>query len=128
MSDHSPGLAQPVGSAAADGFVYTGLAEAVERATTSRFLLVRAAARLALAADAHVLPLVRPLRPVRRQASGYASTRSERGQARSAASDDRSFEPDGTANHTADGRPPARVRQSPRSDREPSAKADRPRR
>jgi hypothetical protein len=62
MSDRSLDLAQPLGVAEADGFVHTGLAEAVERGTTSRFLVVRAAARLALAVDAHVSPLVRLLR------------------------------------------------------------------
>jgi hypothetical protein len=51
-----------VGTPETVGLVHTGLAEVVERATASPFFLVRVAARLSLAAEALLLPLVRLLR------------------------------------------------------------------
>jgi hypothetical protein len=50
-----------VGTIETDSISHAGLAEAVERATVSPFFVVRMAARLALAADALALPLVRVL-------------------------------------------------------------------
>lgn len=70
MSDQSGDCDQSLGTADADDLVHTGRAEAVERATASRFLLVRAGAHLALSVDARALPLVRLLRgPARRFAA-----------------------------------------------------------
>ena len=58
MSERHVGRAELDATPRAEGFGRTGRAEAVERATTSQFPLLRAGARLALAVDAQVLPLV----------------------------------------------------------------------
>ena len=62
MTKRSTGRADPLGTAETAPFVHAALAERVERAASSRVLVIRAAARLALAADAMALPLVRLLR------------------------------------------------------------------
>ena len=59
MTTRSPGSDEPLGTAETGRFAPTDLAERVERATASRFFLLRAIARLALTAEAQVLPLVR---------------------------------------------------------------------
>ena len=62
MTRTGAGWDDPHGSPETDRFVHADLAEAVERATASSFFLLRAAARVGLAADARVLPLRRLLR------------------------------------------------------------------
>jgi murein DD-endopeptidase MepM/ murein hydrolase activator NlpD len=62
MTKTSPEWDDPQRSAETGRFVHADLAETVERATASRFFVLRAVARVALAADARALPLQRLLR------------------------------------------------------------------